>query len=213
MEKILLIGGGGHCVGVIDSIKSQKTYEIVGIIDLPEKLGQKIAGYEVIGTDNDLEEFFDNGIKKVFLTLGSIGNCFLRQKLAENCKKIGYEFATIIDPTAIIARNVVIKNGVYVGKGVIINNESIIEENAIINTGSIIEHNCNIGRFCHIAPGVTLGGNVVVNDYSHVGLGSSVIQNITIGNNSLIGSHSNVINDIPDHVIAYGNPCKVVSEK
>jgi len=45
---------------------------------------------------------------------------------------------------------------------------------------------------------VWFGGNVVV------------LPGITIGNNSVIGAGSVVTKDIPDNVVAVGNPCKVV---
>ncbi|WP_234117471.1 sugar O-acetyltransferase [Clostridium hydrogenum] len=51
-----------------------------------------------------------------------------------------------------------------------------------------------------IGDNVWLGGNVVVNPGVH------------IGNNAVIGSGSVVTKDIPDNVIAVGNPCKVVRE-
>lgn len=51
-----------------------------------------------------------------------------------------------------------------------------------------------------IGDNVWLGGNVVVNPGVH------------IGNNVVIGSGSVVTKDIPDNVIALGNPCKVVRE-
>ena len=38
MENIVLIGGGGHCKSVIDTIESSKLYNIIGIIDKNEKL-------------------------------------------------------------------------------------------------------------------------------------------------------------------------------
>lgn len=48
-----------------------------------------------------------------------------------------------------------------------------------------------------IGHNVWIGGNVVIN------------PGISIGDNSVIGSGSVVTKDIPDHVIAMGNPCKV----
>lgn len=51
-----------------------------------------------------------------------------------------------------------------------------------------------------IGNNVWIGGNVVVN------------PGITIGNNTIIGSGSVVTKDIPDNVIAVGNPCKVLRE-
>ncbi|QXU50482.1 sugar O-acetyltransferase [Chryseobacterium sp. D764] len=47
---------------------------------------------------------------------------------------------------------------------------------------------------------VWLGGNVVV------------LPGVSIGNNSVIGAGSVVTKDIPDHVVAVGNPCKVVKK-
>ena len=51
-----------------------------------------------------------------------------------------------------------------------------------------------------IGNNVWLGGNVVVNPGVH------------IGNNVVIGSGSVVTKDIPDNVIAVGNPCKIIRE-
>lgn len=51
-----------------------------------------------------------------------------------------------------------------------------------------------------IGDNVWLGGNVIVNPGVH------------IGNNVVIGAGSVVTKDIPDNVIAVGNPCKVIRE-
>ena len=51
-----------------------------------------------------------------------------------------------------------------------------------------------------IGDNVWLGGNVVVNPGVH------------IGNNVVIGSGSIVTKDIPDNVIAIGNPCRIIRE-
>ena len=39
-EKIILIGGGGHCKSVIDIIETENKFQIAGILDLPEKVGK-----------------------------------------------------------------------------------------------------------------------------------------------------------------------------
>ena len=45
-----------------------------------------------------------------------------------------------------------------------------------------------------------------------IGGGTIIISGVTIGNNVVIGAGSVVAKSIPDNVIAYGNPCKVVRE-
>ena len=54
--------------------------------------------------------------------------------------------------------------------------------------------------------GITIGDNVWV--------GGSVVINpgVHIGNNVVIGSGSVVTKDIPDNVIAVGNPCRIIRE-
>jgi FlaA1/EpsC-like NDP-sugar epimerase len=56
-KPIILIGGGGHCISCIDVIEQGNEFNIIGIVDLPEKVGQKILGYEFIGIDEQIEDF------------------------------------------------------------------------------------------------------------------------------------------------------------
>lgn len=45
-----------------------------------------------------------------------------------------------------------------------------------------------------------------------IGAGSVILPGVTIGENSVIGAGSVVTKDIPDNVVAVGNPCKVMRE-
>lgn len=210
MEDIILIGGGGHCKSVIDTLKEIDKFNIIGILDLKDKVGTNISGIEIIGTDDDMEDFFKKGIKYGFLTVGSIGDVSLRRRTYLRAKKIGYIFPNIIDRTSIISKDINIGYGNYIGKGTIINTNSTIKNNCIINTGAIIEHDCYIEDFSHIAPGTTMSGNVSIGENTHIGTNTTIIQNIKIGDNTIIGAGSVVVKDISQNKIAYGNPCKEV---
>lgn len=60
--------------------------------------------------------------------------------------------------------------------------------------------------------GLEFGKSVKIGDNVWIG-GSTVINpGVTIGNNVVIGSGSVVTKDIPDNVIAVGNPCTVLRE-
>lgn len=209
MEDIILVGGGGHCRSVVDSIIGLGKFNICGIIDLEMNLIKEISGLKVIGTDRDLKKF-SSLIKFAFITLGSVGDATNRMRLYHYCKRLGFRIPIIIDNTAIVSTNVDIGSGTYIAKGTIINTGTIIGENTILNTGSIIEHDCQIGNNVHISPRVILGGGVHIDDGSHIGIGTTVIQDIKIGKNVIIGSASNVIRDINDNSKVYGNPCKGV---
>ena len=53
---------------------------------------------------------------------------------------------------------------------------------------------------------VTIGDNV------WIGAGAIVLPSVTIGANTVIGAGSVVTKDIPENVIAAGNPCKVIRQ-
>lgn len=210
MKKIVLVGAGGHALSVIDSIQSNREYEIVGITDLGYVVGEKILGYEVIGNDAILKSVFDSGVKYAFVTVGSIGNTSLRKELFCILKDIGFIIPAIVNTSSNIGSDVWLGEGVYVGKNTVVSLKSTIGDMAIINTGSIIEHGCCIDEFTHIGPGAVICGDVKIGARTHVGANATVIQGVNIGDNSIIGAGSVVVHDVPSKVIAYGNPCKVV---
>jgi sugar O-acyltransferase (sialic acid O-acetyltransferase NeuD family) len=207
-HKLLLVGAGGHCRSVIDSV-NQKQYSDIVIIDLPENVGKDIFSIPIVGTDADINKLFKKGYQQAIITIGSIGNPNKRIYLYQKLKEAGFQFPVIIDPTAIISKkNVKIDEGVFIGKGAIINTGIYIGCFSIINTGAIIDHDCTIGQFVHIAPGVKLSGEVRIQDNVHVGIGASVIQSVIIGENTIIGAGSVVVSDIDKNKVAFGVPCK-----
>ena len=53
---------------------------------------------------------------------------------------------------------------------------------------------------------------VIIGNNVWIGGGAIIMPGVTIGNNVVIGAGSVVTKDVPDNVIAYGNPCRVVRE-
>jgi acetyltransferase-like isoleucine patch superfamily enzyme len=53
---------------------------------------------------------------------------------------------------------------------------------------------------------------VKIEDNVWLGFNAIVLKGVTIGKNSVIGAGSIVNKDIPDNVIAAGNPCKVIKD-
>jgi UDP-perosamine 4-acetyltransferase len=211
-KKIILIGGGGHCKVVISILKKLDKFEIAGIVD-NYKAESFISGIKIIGTDDDLRGIYKSGLHYALITVGSTKDNTKRYRLFNMAKEIGYKFPVIISPEAIVNKSVRMDEGTVIMPGCIVNIESSIGKNCIINTGGIIEHNCKIGNHCHIAPGVHISGAVNIGELSFIGIGVTIIQGIKIGKNVTIGAGSVVIEDIPNNVIALGNPAKIVKYK
>lgn len=209
-KKIVLIGGGGHCKSIIDSIQNTDEYSIEGIVDVEKNIGKVIYGIKVIGKDEDLKQIYDSGVRYAFISVGSIGDIKIREILYKKAKEIGYEFPVIKDKYSIIANNVIIDEGVFIGKGAIINSDCIIKANAIINSGAIIEHDCNINEFVHIAPGATVCGGVFIGYGTHIGCNASILQGVNIGEFVIVGAGSVVIKNINKNSKVVGNPSREV---
>lgn len=211
MERIVLLGGGGHCKSMVDTICRQGLFEIAAIVDRPDRIGETVCGYPVRHTDDDLDSLFASGIRLAAVSVGGIGDFSLRERLYLRASRIGFRFPVICDPSAVISPFATIGAGVFIGKLCVVNAGADIQPMAIINTGAIVEHDCRIGAFAFLAPAATLSGNVTIGEHTHIGTGACVIQQVAIGAHTLIGAGSVVVGPIGDHAKAYGNPCREVS--
>ncbi len=54
------------------------------------------------------------------------------------------------------------------------------------------------------------GGGVLVGHHTAVSIGTTVLHGRTIGAHTVVGGGSLVVTDLPDHVVAYGTPARVV---
>ena len=125
MEKIVILGKGGHAGSLVDILEREGKYEIAGyIVNEAQETGNE--KYPVIGNDNDLERIFQSGIRNAALGIGYLGESNLREKLTEKLKQIGFSFPVICDPSAVLSENASIGEGTFIGKGAIIKSDASI---------------------------------------------------------------------------------------
>lgn len=194
INQMYLYGASGHAKVIADIFRSNDI-EVQGLFDDNPNI-KELIGLPVERTSE---------LKGPLVI--SIGNNSIRKKIAES---ISIPFAIGVDRSAIVSKSVIIGDGTVVMQGAIIQACATIGEHAIVNTAVSIDHDCEIGDYVHISPNATLCGNVKVGEGTHVGAGSVIIQGIKIGAWSVIGAGSVVVSDIPDGVLAYGNPCRII---
>lgn len=209
IKKIVLLGAGGHCISVLESIKESSMYAEIGVIDKIIE-DENVMGVPIIGCDNDLIRLHSQGYTDAFITVGSIGDTSLRKRLYQLIKQIGFHIPNIIDSSSIISQYATLGEGIYIGRKAVVNAYAKIGNLVIINTSSVVEHECIIEDLVHVSPGSILCGNVQVGKETHIGAGSVIKQRIYIGAGTMIGMGSVVLKNIGDNVVAYGNPCKEV---
>lgn len=209
-EKLIVIGAGGHARSVIDIILQNGNYDIVGCVDSVYPDVVELPGMKeipIIGNDDNLEELYSSGIKNIFI---AIGNNSLRAKLYKKSINIGFNSVTIISKNAVVSPKAVIGKGTCVMPGAVINVNCCIGDNCIVNTNCSLDHDCLVRNHCHIAPGAAISGTVVLGEFVQIGTGASVIDAMTIGSGSFVGAGSVVVKNIPERVLVYGVPAKII---
>lgn len=196
MRKIVLVGGGGHCKVIIETLKELNIYDEIVITDADLTPGTKVLGCEVVGNDDCLQHLYDEGTTDAFITVGSIKSTVVRRKVADKIKAIGFNEPVIIDKTAIVAGSAQIGKGTYIGKKTVINADCKIGNHSIINTVAVMEHECVCGDFCHVSIGAICCGNVSLGNDVFVGANATIIQGLNVVDGTIVGAGVVVRKDI-----------------
>lgn len=199
MATINLFGASGHAKVIKDIIEAEGNE--LGCLYDDSPHSSSLHGKQV---------FKANDANIVGPLIISIGSNKVRKTIAERYQ---VTYAQAIHPTSVIAPTVRIGNGTVVMQGAIVQSDAKIGNHCIVNTGVSIDHECQIDNFVHISPHATLCGNVHIGEGSWIGAGSVVIPGVKIGKWSTIGAGSVVIQDIPDRVVAFGSPCKIIRQE
>ena len=188
-KQLVLIGGGGHCKSCIDVIEQTGLYDIIGILDKQESIGQTVLGYNVIGTDEQIG-VLANERHEFLVTVGQIRNSELRQalysKLTENKAKI----ATIVSPSAYVSKHAVIDVGSIVMHDALINADAHVGKNCIINSKVLIEHDAVIGDHCHISTAAIINGGTEIKQGTFFGSNATSRENVKGSENDFIKAGS-----------------------
>lgn len=208
-RPIVVWGASGHALVVADILRLRKEFHILGFLDDvdPQRKGERFCNSTVLGGREQLDILLGEGVRHFII---GIGDCSARTRLAEQIRQKGYSLETAIHPQAVISSDVVLGAGTVVTAGAVISPRVEIGENVIVNTSASVDHECVIGDGVHLSPGVRLSGKVTVGCGSWIGIGAIVKEKVRIGANSVVGAGAVVLNDIPDNVVAYGWPARVI---
>jgi sugar O-acyltransferase (sialic acid O-acetyltransferase NeuD family) len=210
MKKIIILGTGGNCIDILDTlldlndVREEKVYECFGFLDDDKsKWNKSFYDVKVLGPLHKAKEFSD-----CFFVFG-IGSTSSFTKRREIFEKVGIDdsrFETIIHPTASISRMAEIGAGTIIFQNVTITSNVVVGKHVYILPNSVISHDDIIGDFTCITGGVCVSGNVHIGQSCYIGTNATIREGVTIGDFSLIGMGSVVLKDIPANTIAVGNP-------
>jgi sugar O-acyltransferase (sialic acid O-acetyltransferase NeuD family) len=201
-DGVLLIGSGGHASVLLDMLIEQEINVLGYVSPLPAVNQKLFSGLHWFKSDEDIL-LFDKLTIKLINGIGSLPGNTLRANFYSNYKKLGYNFATLVSTVASVSRYALLEEGVQVMRGAMIQTGTCIGYNSIVNTGSIVDHDCSIGSNNHIAPGVSISGQITSKENVHFGTGSSIIQSINVNENVVVGAGVTISKDVGKNTICY----------
>lgn len=192
IERLILVGAGGHGKVVLDALAQEGGAEI-GRIELadqqPTRHGAQLMGHVIqpIPVDDDL-------ISACFHI--AIGNCTVRARLHNSLCRRGAEPRTIVHPAAYVATAARVGAGSFLAARAVIAPGTTLGEGVIVNHGAVIDHDCCIGAFSHIAPGATLCGGVRIGAKVFIGAGVTILPGINVGDGAILAAGATIFRNV-----------------
>jgi sugar O-acyltransferase (sialic acid O-acetyltransferase NeuD family) len=207
LEPIFLYGAGGHGRSVAEVIRRQGRYRIVSVLD-DTRRGHVEGVGDVTGGREELPSLSSAGVRAGFV---AIGNNADRESITALLESGGFSQVTVIDPAAIVAKDVPIGPGTVMMPFSLAAAGSSVGRGVILNTSATVDHDSVVDDFAHLSVGVHLGGDCRVGARTFVGIGAVFGNGVRVGTRVTIGAGAAVLTDIPDAVFAAGIPARPLS--
>jgi tetrahydrodipicolinate N-acetyltransferase len=125
-----------------------------------------------------------------------------------------------IEPGSVIREKVEIGERVIVMMGAVINIGAIVGAGTMVDMNAVVGARAIVGQNCHVGAGAVLAGvleppsaePVRIDDEVLIGANAVVLEGCRVGKGSVVAAGAVVTTDIPDHVVAAGQPARVIKQ-
>jgi sugar O-acyltransferase (sialic acid O-acetyltransferase NeuD family) len=160
MNRILIVGAGGHGRSVADALLCAGTQTLAGFVDDRWPQLQQVWTSPVLGTLADLARLRDHADAVVI----AIGNNAARRQAFQQALAAGFAPATVVHPRATVSPRAFIGAGVTLMANTVIGCDAHIGDGVIVNAGAIVDHDARLGAFSHVGVGACLSGAAELGD-------------------------------------------------
>jgi hypothetical protein len=118
--------------------------------------------------------------------------------------------ATLVHPTASVARSTQLGEGVFVNAGAVIGAASRLGAWVLVNRSASIAHHVELADYVSIGPAAVVCGHAVIGRGAMIGAGSLVMPGVSVGANAVVSAGSLVREVVPPDSRCEGRPAVVV---
>jgi sugar O-acyltransferase (sialic acid O-acetyltransferase NeuD family) len=215
-EPLFLLGKSTYALSIILDMLPE-TYQHVGLIsNIPDEENTSLA-FPFHAPHIEVREYAEDQMTDWLspsFIIASIGKS--RRLIAEhfiNTYAIPQErFIPLIHTSSVIANGFVAGIGLHISPLSVIAPYCTFGRFVVINRQVNVGHHSRLQDYVTVNPGVTISGICEIGERTTIGAGATILDKIKIGHDTIIGAGSVVTKDIPDGVIAYGSPAKVIRD-
>ena len=139
----------------------------------------------------------------------AVGEPKIRDALKDKATSRGLLLKAVVSPSAVVSASAEIGDGAIIAPMCSLQANSKVGANVAVNTMAIIGHDVCVDDGAVISSMVNLGGATHVGRRAYIGMGALVKECVTIGERAIISMGAVVFRDVPEGVIAVGNPARV----
>jgi sugar O-acyltransferase (sialic acid O-acetyltransferase NeuD family) len=210
ITKIIILGAAGDGRVVADAIRqaqgSGSPVELVGFLD--DGRTTAVDDIPVLGGIRDWR-LFDSSIGFI-AALHKIKKMHSRSQLIDGLDIPKDRWVTFVHPSAIVAKNVDVGEGVFIGQNAVLQPGTYVGRHVSIRAGANLGHDSRCEDFCYVGPNATLCGNAALLRGSHLGPNAVVTDGQSVGSFAVIGAGTVVTKKIPPSELHFGVPARRV---
>lgn len=186
-------------------------WDVIGYADRDvAKRGKRHAGYVVRGTVDDLGRDFYARDLWFFCAIAENNT---RAKIVRSVEQFGWRPATLLHPTAVLAGNVEIGPGSYVGPLAVISVNAKIGAHVIIETHVSIGNDAVLKDFCAVFPGARISGCCHLGEYALIGSNATLLPGTVVGDRAVVGASSLTAGPVEPETTVLGVPARILCRR
>jgi acetyltransferase EpsM len=197
MHPLILIGASGFGREAL-WVCRRAGLDVLGFCDdAVEKQTGHWEGLPLLGTlEAAASRLSQAGPLQVFHC--AVGDNRARKTLTERARACGWMPATVIDPSALVAPDAVLTEGVFVGPLSVISCRARVGACALINQHAGVGHDSILGDYAQVCPGARVSGHCAVGPGATIGSNAVLLPNRRMGAWSVLGAGAVAVRDLED---------------
>jgi len=221
MRELVIIGAGGFgeiVACTADDINAvalegdhPAPWDVIGYADSDAvKRGTCHAGRAVHGTIEEMACHLGGRELWFFCAIGDNG---ARARMVRLAEQLGWKPATLVHPSAILARSAKIGAGTYVGPAAVICSNATIGAHVIIDIQVSVGHDAIVEDFCAVFPGARITGRCRLGKYTLVGSNAALLPGTVVGDRAVVGASSLAHGRVESDTTILGVPARIIHRR